>query len=142
MQDERNREQKQKLIIVMCPIEPPYPLAFDNKAHQHYQEGTDKDPQVKRIRPIGDGECEIGAKGIECAMGKVGDIEDAQHDGQADADHRIQHARGQTVQNLACNQYAHLNACCLFNQTWKKDEQPPAKNQHRRSVAGAGRFSS
>src|SRR5215467_14840569 len=44
---------------------------------------------------------EIGAEGEEGAVGEVRDVEHARDDRQTDAHERVEHARGQPVENLA-----------------------------------------
>jgi hypothetical protein len=99
--DEREAEREEELVVVPGFVEGPYPAIFDQDAQESHAQGSQEERQPEVADELDHRVEKIGAEGEEGAVGEVGDIEHAGDDGQSDAHEGVEHARSESVEDLA-----------------------------------------
>ena len=82
-------------------VERPYPSILDQHAQESHAQWGEHERQPEVADELDHRVEEIRAQGEEGAVGEVRDVQHARDDGQPDAHERVEHARGEPIENLA-----------------------------------------
>jgi hypothetical protein len=100
IEDEREAEGEQELIVVPGGVEAAHARVLDEQAEDRDTQRGNQQSEPEIAQRCRDRDQKIRAHGEQRAVGEVGDIEHARDERQAEAHQGVQHPGGDPVEDL------------------------------------------